>query len=415
MAVSPARLAAFAVLMKVEAGAYSSEALHGDPSIESLTERDRGLVFELVLGTLRWQGVLDDSIRRTSGRPLGKMDPEVRAALRLGAYQIGFLDRIPSHAAVNDSVALVKRARKVSAAGFVNAILRRLPPGVDARKVLERSHPNWMVERWKARFGKETAQGILKAGQATPEVYLRLNLKYGLEDTLARLEKEGVETAETEWPWCRRVLRGRPVATECFAEGRVRVQDLGSQSIVPLLGLEAHHRFLDLCAAPGGKTYQAVESRRGSAGVVAADLHLHRLQTMRRLATLPVDMVVLDAEASLPFRSRFDRVLLDAPCSGTGTLSRNPEIRWRLKEHDLERLAALQKRILSRALGALAPGGVLVYSTCSLEEEENAQVIESVLAGRTQFDAGAYIERVPGREPGDGFFACRIERGSPVA
>jgi 16S rRNA (cytosine967-C5)-methyltransferase len=194
---------------------------------------------------------------------------------------------------------------------------------------------------------------------------------------------------------------------------------------VPLLQLDAQHSFLDLCAAPGGKTFQAIDARRSSRGVVAADRHLHRLRTLRVLAesgaasgfqsaeagvSQVIDCVVLDAQFGLPFRGPFDRILVDAPCSGTGTLARNPEIKWRLRPEDLSELAAKQRAILSRALDHLAPAGVLVYSTCSLEPEENQEVVDAVRKERPSFEVGAYFQRVPGREPGDGFFACQMRR-----
>ena len=211
-------------------------------------------------------------------------------------------------------------------------------------------------------------------------------------------------------PWCRVVRRGRPGATKCYQQGRIRIQDISSQTVTPLLDLEAHHSFLDVCAAPGGKTCQALEQGGSSGQSVAADLHLHRLRTMRALATVRLNLVSLDAETSLPLRQKFDRVLVDVPCSGTGTLARNPEIKWRLTPEDLDDLSHKQQRILSNALAALGPDGVLVYATCSLEPEENQAVVEAVLEAETGFTSGAYLQRVPGRDAGDGFFACRLER-----
>ncbi len=417
MALSPARRAAYRILKRVETGGYSSELLHTSPELAEMDPRDRALATELVLGSLRWQGALDDLLRQAARRPVEKLDPEVRIALRMGAYQLRYLERIPDRAAVSESVELVKRARKRSAMGLVNAVLRRLPESPDHEGDRERelAHPTWLVERWRRTYGDEAAQGILRFNQTPPPTYLRLNVRFPVEETLERLAREGIETAPTELAACRRVLSGRPAATECFREGRVRIQDLGSQAIVPLLELAPGGRLLslrllDLCAAPGGKTYQALESAGGDLRAVAADRHLRRLSTMRRLETCPAPLVVVDAEAELPFRSSFDRVLVDAPCSGTGTLARNPEIKWRLREDDLADLARKQRRILSRGLDALTPDGILVYSTCSLEPEENRQVVEAVLREKTGFAAGDYLERLPGREEGDGFFACRITR-----
>ena len=420
MGVSPARRAAFDILLRVETdGAFSDELLHSART-EALDERDRGLVFELVLGCLRRQGELDDRIARLSRRAAAKLDAEVRVALRLGCYQLGFLSRVPAHAAVSESVALVRRARKHSAAGLVNAVLRRVAdgPGKEAASP-ERSHPEWLRHRWSDHFGEEAAGALVEANLKTPKSYLRLNARFPLEETVDQLRREGVETESTEIPGCRLVVGGRASTTGCLAEARVHLQDISSQMVVPLLDLRPGLSFLDVCAAPGGKTRQAVESLcagegRLGAPAVACDLHLHRIAAMGRAAGDVFDRVVADARNPLPFRRLFDRVLVDAPCSGTGTLARNPEIKWRLKPGDLVDLQAKQRRILSNALDCLAPGGVLVYSTCSVEPEENRQVAERVLRDRSGFRAVDWLDRLPGRDAGDGFFACKIVGAAPA-
>ena len=394
--------------MKVETeGAFSTDVLHSS-LLDSLTERDGALVSEIALGCLRRQGEIDHFLTQTAQRGMGKLDPEVRVALRMGCYQMWFLDRIPDRAAVSESVEIVKCSPKRSAAGLVNAVLRKLLDRPNSSA--DSSNPTWITERWRRIYGPEITASILGANLKSPPTYLRLNARYPLEETLAQLAAEGVETEETEVRWCRVVRQGRPQAAECYRQGRIRIQDISSQAITPLLDLEARHRFLDVCAAPGGKTCQALEQGGSSGQSVAADLHLHRLRTMRTLATVPLNMVSLDAETSLPFRQTFDRVLVDAPCSGTGTLARNPEIKWRLTPEDLDELSRKQQRILRNALAALRPGGVLVYATCSLEPEENQAVVEAVLETETVFRSGAYLQRVPGRDAGDGFFACRLER-----
>jgi 16S rRNA (cytosine967-C5)-methyltransferase len=411
MPISPARKAAFAILRRVEGGGgYSSELLHASPLMSGMDERDRNLASEIVLGCLRWRGALDALIAQASNKKFGALDAEVVTALRMGCYQLRYLDRVPPHAALSESVELVKQAGKRSAAGFVNAVLRKLPAGPPAAEAALQAHPPWLAERWGRHFGEQTAAAILRANVTPPATYLRLNVRFPIDETLHRLAEDGIHTEPTELPWCRRLRQGRPEASRSYREGRIRIQDLGSQMIVPLLELRPEHRFLDLCAAPGNKTSQALEERGSSSGAVAADLHPRRLATVRRLATSPVPLVALDAERTLPFRSQFDRILVDAPCSGTGTLARNPEIKWRLQPDDLPELARKQARILEQALEALAPRGVAVYSTCSLEPEENSAVVDKVLAGRTNYRAEAYLDRVPGRDPGDGFYACKIVR-----
>jgi len=291
--------------------------------------------------------------------------------------------------------------------------------------------PPWLLDRWLRNYGAARAEELALETLRTPHSYLRLNARFDPQETLRLLETEGVRTEATELPICRRVTVGKPARTECFRQGRIRIQDIGSQRVAPLLGLEPGHRFLDLCAAPGGKTFQALETRGRVAAsssdslAVACDSGFERLLTMRRLATLPVAMVILDATQPLPFRmwrqsepsvprggplprSGFDRILVDAPCSGTGTLARNPEIKWKLTPADIESLAARQRAILSQALEVLAPGGRLVYSTCSLEPEENEEVVAAVVGAEYQkIETRLWL---PIEHEGDGFFACVIER-----
>jgi len=368
--ISPARTIAFNVLMKTERGGYASDLLVDETT--ALPARDAGLAHQIVFGVLRRRAQLDYLASRYSGRS-GKMDPEVRTALRMGIFQLRCLERVPSHAAVGESVELVKRARKTSAAPFVNAVLRKVTrdPVEWPDRAVALSCPGWLLERWDGRYGRALAEGIAAAALEEPETWVR-----------APGGGEGLE--ETAVPGCYRLISGS-------AQGK-RIQDIGSQSIVPLLRLERGQSFLDLCAAPGGKTAQALE-----AGVqaVACDLHLHRIRQMQGLGA---KLLVLDGTRPLPFGSRFDRILLDAPCSGTGTLARNPEIKWRLLPTDLADLQARQKSLLANARAALKPGGILVYSTCSLEPEEN----EEIVAGLAEDS----FQRIPGRDPGDGFFAA---------
>jgi 16S rRNA (cytosine967-C5)-methyltransferase len=346
--ISPARQIAFDILRKVQQGGYASDLLLDRTA--HLNSRDAGLASELVFGCLRYQAQLDYLISRRASRAL---DVEVRIALRMGIYQLRYLDRIPPHAAVGEGVELVKRAHKASAAGLVNAILRKVDrqPVPWPNRATELSMPAWLLEKWDRQFGIATTNQIAAA-------FLQ------------------------------------PAETSIASTGRI--QDIGAQSIVPLLDLHPGQTLLDLCAAPGNKTAQAIE--RG-ARVVACDIHLHRLKQMR---DLNCPLVVLDGTGPLPFRAKFDRILIDAPCSGTGTLGRNPEIRWRFRASDLAALHAKQVALVRQAVRHLCPGGRLVYSTCSLEKEENELVIQEV-AGPWQTTM-----RLPGLNAGDGFFAAVI-------
>jgi 16S rRNA (cytosine967-C5)-methyltransferase len=361
MAIAIARTIAYEVLRKVESGGYASDLLliH----CAGVDARDAGLASEIVFGVLRYRAQLDFLIDHYAGKPR-KLDREVRTVLRTAIYQLRYLERIPPHAAVKESGELVKRARKTSAVGFVNAVLRQVDrdPVVWPNREVELSCPEWLLGRWERQFGVEAATAIARAALAEPEKYVRI------------------------------------------AAAGDRVQDIGSQTIVPLLGLEAGQRFLDLCAAPGNKTAQALE-----AGVraVACDLHFHRLTQMRPMTP---NLVVLDGTRPLPFAVGFDRILVDAPCSGTGTLGRNPEIKWRLKPGDLDDLPRRQGALLRGALAVLAPGGTLVYSTCSLEWEENEAVVRSVPG----VEIPEQMQRLPGRDLGDGFYAAVIKSCQPA-
>ncbi len=379
--MSPARRTAFQILALVERGGYATDLLAS--RTRGMDARDAGLASQIVYGCLRRRAQLDFLIASLAGRPAAALDVEVLLALRIGLFQLLHLDRIPPHAAVSESVELVRRAKKASAAGFVNAILRKAqrPPASWPDEATELSVPAWLLDRWRGRYGASAARAIALAFLEEPEAYVRIS---------SGVPPPGVDVEPTTVPGCFRVKSGDA--------GGLPVQDIGSQAIVPLLDLKPGLWFLDLCAAPGNKTAQAMESR---VRAVACDLHASRA---RRLASLGCGVVVLDGTRPLPFRAAFDRILVDAPCSGTGTLGRNPEIKWKLKPDDLADLQERQARLLANALAALAPGGRLVYSTCSLEREENEDVLERVLGHVPQ----TVWRRIPGRDPGDGFFAAVI-------
>ncbi|MCP5115649.1 MAG: hypothetical protein GY953_32890, partial [bacterium] len=349
--MTPARRVAFDVLGLVEGGGYASDLLRA--RTENLKSRDAALAGEVVFGVLRYQAQLDHLIEHFSGRPAAKLDREVRLALRAGIYQLRYLTRIPRHAAVGESVEMVRRARKRSATGLVNAVLRK----VDRRAVewpsraVACSQPDWLLKRWEQRFGEQAAGAITAAFLEKPAVYIRVpdhRLK----------EAAPLRASETEVPGCYRI-DGRNT-------GSFRRQDISSQSIIGLLDLRPGERFLDLCAAPGNKTAQALET-----GVRAVACDVNRLR-LRALDNLPARRVVLDATHTLPFSGRFDKIMVDSPCSGTGTIGRNPEIKWRVQPEDFSRHHARQVALLVNASAALAAGGRPVYSTCSLEAEENA-------------------------------------------
>ena len=408
--VSPARRVAFEVLRLVEAGKGHSDDLLRGPRMEPLSEADRHLTTALVMGVLRWQIALDADVRKWLDRPGQTIAGEVMLALRLGAFQLLHMDRIPVHAALSESVELCRAAGQPHATGMVNAVLRKVAnapaPGA---KVFETTaafaerlgHPAWLVERWVQAYGREAALKICAADQQEPAAG-------GLFGTDAQ------------------ALPGLPDSLPEIDDGSRLVAEFAAAAMPLVEGRAA--RVWDCCAAPGGKTL-VLAARLASVGnnaeLLATDVSERRVAAMagrlRRYAyadgikTAAVDATKLPASAG-----HFDLVLCDVPCSGTGTLGRNPEIRLRLQAVDLERQATRQKQILSAALERVAPGGRLIYSTCSLEREENEAVVEALAADwrRVAVDLpqasgrmmdGA-LRTLPGVDPCDGFFAVALER-----
>ena len=410
MPISPARTIAFDALLRVEnEAAYASEVLHAhlsENTAAKVSARDAALATEIVMGALRWQRLLDFFIEQYTAKKTIALDVEVLIALRIGIYQLRHLARIPASAAVHESVELVKRARKQSAASLVNAVLRRaaaenakpasdfLPREVasaDALGLLH-SHPTWLVEHWLERFGRERTVALLEANNEAPRRVCAVLSQENREEVLRSLADAQVVCEPGRLARDAITIRSGDVTqTKAFQNGWISFQDEASQIIPLLLRVKAGESVLDVCAAPGGKT-MALAQKTGRAGlVIAADRRENRLRAMReRLAHAHVpnvNMIALDGTASLPFRATFDRILVDAPCSGTGTLSRNPEIRWKLKPTDLAELHARQVVLLHSALECLAPEGRLLYSTCSLEPEENEGVVSEVLHAHPEFRA----------------------------
>jgi 16S rRNA (cytosine967-C5)-methyltransferase len=391
--ISAARKAAFQVLMAVERGQSHSDDLLRGKAINALSAPDRHLTTALVLGVLRWQIQLDHQLQALLKRPRAKLDREILIALRLGAFQLLHLDRIPARAAIDESVELAKQSGHKFASGMVNAVLRKLSASAPRFELSEQNpmgpalaegHPGWMVERWVDFYGIEAARVICRHGQIQPGLTVRI-VGSGAEEELARA---GVQLGPGELlTAARAVVSGEVTATAAFREGRIRIQDEGSQLVAELAAGSGRETargarvILDACAAPGGKTLILAE--RNEAGrIVACETSKQRLAQLRDRVALYGDRIecrLADATA-LAEEGTFDLVLADVPCSGTGTLGRNPEIRHRLRVEDLARQAERQRAILGGALRAARTGGEVVYSTCSLEPEENEQVVDAVLA-----------------------------------
>jgi 16S rRNA (cytosine967-C5)-methyltransferase len=451
------------VLRRVEAeGAYASDVLHAELGSRVAPE-NAALATEITFGVLRWRRLLDFLLDRQLKKPVAQLDLPVALALRMGLYQLRFLERIPPRAAVNESVELVKRARKSSAASLVNAVLRRASanqseqPIAAARESFEQmipgnlsvadrlgimhSHPTWLVERWLKNLGEASTAPLLEANNRAPNLSCAIHDPAHRDEVLAALKKSGLRVEPGLLLNSAFVASGgSPARTESFRQGAISIQDEASQAIPLLLGVGSGDTVLDLCAAPGGKTPPLIRAVGRTGLVVATDRHAHRLRAMRnqfqRLKLDGVQIVELDAAHNLPFGRHFDRILVDAPCSGTGTLARHPEIRWRLRPEQLSEFHQLQVGILTSAIKQLAPGGRLVYSTCSMEPEENEEVVSEVLTSassirpvtrdeiakllashlvpgldpQTLIDANGQFRTSPAMQRTDGFFAAVLEK-----
>jgi 16S rRNA (cytosine967-C5)-methyltransferase len=436
--VSPARLTAFEILRRVEDGAFSSVLLAAKE--EDLNAADRGLCHALVLGVLRWQLQLDKIIEYYADRKVNGLDLGVLLALRLGLYQLRFLTRVPASAAVNESVNLVGHARLRSAQGLVNAVLRRATREHDYDPVagisdpieeitIQTSHPAWLIQRWASSFGVEETRSFAQANNLTPPTALRIvHSRANESELLTKLRSAGaiVEPSPIA-PGAWRVSDAQSSLRQLASVGEVYLQDEASQLVARVVEPQAGQHILDLCAAPGGKTTQIADLVRDRALIVAADLSPRRLSTVSKTSMAQqltsIKCLVLDATRPLPFPAAvFDRVLVDAPCSGTGTLRHNPEIRWRISAEDIQSLSARQKQLLLNAASAVKPGGRLIYSTCSVELDENEAVVSSFLGRDDRFrqirvpvDSSLLTQSGsartwPQRHGSDGFFIAAFER-----
>jgi 16S rRNA (cytosine967-C5)-methyltransferase len=433
--VSPARLAAFEILRRVADGGYASVLLAS--RAEELEARDRALCHELVLGVLRFQLWLDLVIEHFAGRSVSQLDLPVTLALRLGLYQLRFLTRVPQSAAVNESAKLVHAARVRSAVSFVNAVLRRATrelaydPAAGIKDPIERmsvstSHPRWLISRWARLFGAREAEALATANNQPAPLAFRVVHREDAAEVLQQLRESGAmlepsEIASGAW----RIQGGGELAQGLTRSGRIYFQDEASQLVSQIVAPNPGDTVLDVCAAPGSKASQiAVAS---NVRVIAGDKHFHRIKTVRSLFESQQlangSCLVLDGESKLPFREgSFARVLVDAPCSGTGTLRHNPEIRWRISAADIVQLSGRQSQILTNAALVVKPGGRLIYSTCSVEPEENEAVVKAFAEQRTDFEpailtvkdtlitpAGA-VRTWPQRDDTDGFFIAAFTR-----
>jgi 16S rRNA (cytosine967-C5)-methyltransferase len=418
--IAPARAAAFDILRAVDGGRSDLAAAVASARQQLADPRDRALAADIAAGVQRWRNALDHVVAAAARRPTGRLDPEILTILRLGTYQLLHLTRVPASAVVDDAVDLARRARKRSASGFVNAVLRQvsrtrrglpLPPRpVDARRdrkaalrylSITLSHPEWLAERWLDRVGFDAAEAWMSFDNAPAPLTLRPRpFKATGAQLLAALERAGITARPGRFASSALILDpGASLAH--VASDLYLVQDEASQ-IVPLLAGPVTGRVvLDTCASPGGKTVVLAEAAGAEGRVVAIDVRARRIallrQTVAACGAPNVSILQADLLSPLPLRRGFDCVFVDAPCSGLGTLRRDPDIRWRREAADLTRLSASQVRMLTNAAGAVAVGGRLVYATCSSEPEENDAVVDAFLTAHPGFhelDASRH-SRVP--------------------
>jgi 16S rRNA (cytosine967-C5)-methyltransferase len=419
-----------------EENAYADQALHGEAQRLRLEPRDRALATRLAYGAVQRRDTLDHVIGTLAGRPVDKLEPAVLAALRLGVLQLAFLDRVPAHAAVADSVELAKRESR-GGAGLVNAVLRRaarearpmvdaLPDRTPAEAALRHSHPLWIAELWFEALGPEAARALMAAGNEPAEAAVRANtLRVDPADLARRLPVAAHPAAGLP----EGLVLDEPFdafSSPLWAEGAFMPQSRAAMAVARVLDPQPREEVLDLCAAPGGKTTHLAALMRNKGRVVAVERHPRRADALRRTAARmgAASVEVRTADATEP-QGTFDRVLVDPPCSDLGTLAARPDARWRKDPATVERLAAQQADILEAAAGAVRPGGVVVYSTCTISPAENELRIADFLRHHRDFAVddpplGApvwdhpsvprLIQTLPHRDGTDGFFIARLRR-----
>lgn len=425
-AVAPARICAYEVIRRVfEGGAYADRVLSAQADRAGLGPRDRALAMRLAYGVVQRRATLDYVIERLSSRPTRRLQPPVLTALRLGLFQLLFMDAVPEHAAVSDSVELAK-AGGAPGARLVNAVLRRgtgeahaLLSALDdesaARAAILHSVPRWLAEMWWRELGGAEARALLRRVNDAAESALRVNtLTATPAEVLARLPvpargaPDVPEGLVLEGPW-------DVQASELWRQGAVMPQSRGSMRVARLLAPEVGERILDLCAAPGAKTTHIAALSCGRANIVAVERHPGRAvaleRTCSRMGASRVRVEIGDARQRRTGRS-FDRVLLDPPCSGLGTLQSRPDIRWRASPESIAELAALQRQMLDAAAAVTAAGGALVYSVCTISRAEGTQLIEQFLATNRDFRAERRLQLLPHRDLTDGFFIAKLRRSA---
>ena len=433
--VAPARACAYAVIRRVfEHGAYADRALHGEARRHRLDPRDRALATRLTYGTVQRRATLDHVIAQLAARPVERLEPAVRAALRLGVLQLAFLDRVPAHAAVRESVELAKQTSR-GGAGLVNAVLRRaareattivasLPDATPGEAALKHSYPLWIAELWFDALGPDEARALMAAGNEPAEAAVRVNTLKADQLDLPVPTRPADHLPEG-------LIIDAPFdafASSQWEQGQFMPQSRAAMTVARALDPQPGERILDLCAAPGGKTTHLAALIRNEGRITAVERHEGRAKALARTAERmgATCVEVRTADATTPQGTGdFDRVLVDPPCSDLGTVAARPDVRWRKHSETPAALAVTQGRILDRAAAALRPGGVLVYSTCTISPAENEQTIAAFLERSEDFahdrlpsdlpvwdhpTVPGCLQTLPHRHGTDGFFIARLRR-----
>ncbi|EIT85036.1 16S rRNA methyltransferase B [Fictibacillus macauensis ZFHKF-1] len=392
------------VLLKIEQNqAYSNLLLHQAISSSQLNAKDVGLLTELVYGTTQRKNTLDYYLTPFIAKGLHKLEPWVLVLLRVSLYQMIFLDKIPDHAILNEAVEIAKKRGHKGISGLVNGVLRKVQrQGVpsldlvrdeDERLALRYSLPTWLMKRWVAQYGREEAEKMAASSITPSSVTGRVNVQKGSREELQkRLQTEGVMTVEGELaPEAIQLEKGSLSQTQSFSQGYVTIQDESSMLVARGLGPKESETILDACAAPGGKTTHIAELLNNSGSVVALDLHKHKVKLIeeqaKRLHLTNIETKAMDSRKApehFPPAS-FDRILVDAPCTGFGVIRKKPDLKWSKKEEDIHRISTIQMEILNSVATLLKPGGTLVYSTCTVDHEENQEVAQQFLATHPEF------------------------------
>ena len=439
-----ARDTAVKILYEVhENGAYANVALPKELRRTELSDRDRRFVTELVYGTVKAGGTLDWILRRYVNRPLRKIEPRIRAVLRLGIYQLFYLDKVPASAACNTAVDLAKKYSNAGTAKFVNAVLRtavrepekaEFPSGKGhgvEELALKSQHPYWLVKRWVKKFGFHEAQNLCEFDNEEAPLSVRTNtLKNSREMLIQALQAGGAEAEASAWTPEGVILtkHGSLDALAPLQEGLCQVQDESSMLVAHVVAPQAGEFIIDCCSAPGGKATHMAALMKNQGCIVAGDIYEHKLERIAenavRLGINIIETKLMDARrVGTLYPEQADRVLVDAPCSGLGVLRRKPDARWNKTAAEIDALPALQLEILASAAQAVKKGGVLVYSTCTIEREENQDVVKAFLAAHPEFVLENTGDFLPGKKRAekmvqlyphidgtDGFFIARMKK-----